>query len=63
MLGLCYYGGYYSVAVLGLLTAVASLVAEHRLYGMWASVAAAHGLSTCGSEAQEHKLDGYGTQV
>ena len=31
-------GGYSSVAVPGLLIEVASLVAEHGLYGVWASV-------------------------
>ena len=36
--------GGYSVAVHRLLTEVASLVAEHRLQGTWASAAAAPGL-------------------
>ena len=63
MLGLCYYGGCHSVAVLGLLSAVASLFAEHRLSGVWASVAAGHGPSSCGSEACEQNLAGYGTRV
>ena len=36
--------GYSQVAVHGLLIEVASLVAEHWLSGMQASVAAAHGL-------------------
>ena len=35
---------YSLVAVPRLLTAVASLVAEHRLSGTWASVVSAHGL-------------------
>ena len=37
--------GYSLVAVSGLLIAVASLAMEHRLWGAWASVAVAHGLS------------------
>ena len=36
--------GYSLVAVLGLLTVVASLVAEHRLLGTQASVVADHRL-------------------
>ena len=40
------------IVVHGLLIAIASLVAEQRL--QWASVIAAHGLSTCGSKALEH---------
>ena len=41
--------GYYLTAVLGLLIAGASLVAEHRLWGALASVVGAHGLSSCDS--------------
>ena len=44
-------GGYTLAAVHGLLTAVASLVAEHRLQGVQASVVAAPGLSSCGAQA------------
>ena len=41
----------------GLLGAVASLAAEHRLYlGAQVSVAAVRGLSGCGSQALEHWL-------
>ena len=40
---------YTLVAVRGLLVAVASLVAEHRVCGIWASVVVAHGLSGCGA--------------
>ena len=40
---------YCLVVALGLLVAVASLVAEHRLWGMQASVAAALGLWSTGS--------------
>ena len=39
-----------------LLIAVSSLVVEHRFQGAWASVVAAHGLSSCGSQALEHRL-------
>ena len=52
------------VAALGLhgaaLIAVASLVAEHRLWGVRAS-AALGGLSSCGSRALEHRLDSCGS--
>ena len=44
------------VAVLMLLVAVGSLVAEHGPWGMWASVVVAHGLSSCSSQALEHWL-------
>ena len=37
--------GYSVIKVLQFLSAVASLVVEHRLQGTWASVAAAHRLS------------------
>ena len=47
--------------VLGLLTAVASLVAEHGCSAMRASVVAAHGLSNCGSWALESSLNSCGT--
>ena len=50
MLGLCCYESC-SLAV------VASLVVEHGLQGMWASVSAAHGLSSCGSRAPGHRLN------
>ena len=41
--------GFPLAAARGLLTA--GLPEEHRLWGMWASVVAAHGLSTSGSRA------------
>ena len=41
----------------GLLIVMVSLVAEHRLQGMQASVVAAQGLNTCGSWALEHRLN------
>ena len=50
-------GGYSLVAVLGLFIVVASLVVEHRLQGTRASVVVAHGLSSFGSWALEHRLD------
>ena len=42
--------------VLGLLVAVASLVAESGLEGAQASVIVAHGLSSRGSRVLEHRL-------
>ena len=56
-------GSYSLVAVHGLLIAVASLVAEDRLEGMQASVVSARGLSSCGSQALEHRLSSYGIQA
>ena len=53
-------GGSSLVVVLRLLIAVASLVAEHRLQGAWASVLAARGLRSCGSPALEHWLSSCG---
>ena len=47
---------YSLVAVLRLLTAVASVAAEHRLYGAQASVAAALGFNCCGFQAVHHRL-------
>ena len=43
--------GYAIGAVLRLLVAVASLVAERRLQGTWASVVAAGRLISCGAQA------------
>ena len=48
-------GGYSLVAACGL-TAVASLVAEHGLYGAWASVVVTHGLYSAGSIVMVHGL-------
>ena len=45
-------GGQSTVAMYGLPIAVASLVVEHRLQSMQASVAAVHGLSHGGMWAQ-----------
>ena len=55
-------GGYSLVVLHGLLIAVASLVAEHRLQGAWASVVV-RGLSSCGSQALEHRLCSCGAQA
>ena len=55
--------GLSPVAVPGLLTAVASPVAEHRLWGVWASAVAARGLCSCGSQALEHRLSGSGAEA
>ena len=52
-------GGYSLVVVCWLLIAVTSLVG-HRLWGMWASVVAAHGLSSRGFQALEHRLSSCG---
>ena len=49
--------GYSLVAVHWLLLiAVASLVAQHGLQGLWASVVAACELSRCSLKALEHRL-------
>ena len=53
-------GGYSVVVVLGCLTAVASLAVEHGLWGAQASVVAVCGLSSCGSQALEHRLGSCG---
>ena len=42
------------------LIAVASLVLQHRTLGMQASAVEAHGLSTCGYWALEHRLSSCG---
>ena len=55
--------GYSLVAVPGLLSALASLVAEHRLQGMQAPGVVAQGLSSRGSWALEHRLSSCGAQA
>ena len=55
--------GYSPAVMYGLLTAVASLVAELGLQGAQASATAAHGLSRCGSQALEHRLNSCGGQI
>ena len=54
-------GGYSPVAVLRHLIVAASLVVEHGLWGVRASGGAGPGLSSCGSQALEHRLNSYGT--
>ena len=53
-------GGYSLIVMSRPLTVVASLVAEHRLWSVWASVAIAHGLSHCASQAPSHRLNSCG---
>ena len=55
--------GYSLVAVCGFLFVVASLVAEHGLWGLWGSVVGVHSLSTCSSLALEHRLNSCGAWV
>ena len=60
----CSERGLLFVAVHGLLTAVASLVAcATRALGVWASVVVARGLSSCGSRTLEHRLSSCGERV
>jgi len=47
-------------AVRGLLIGVASLVADHGLWGMWVSVVVACGFNSCGSQDLEHRLNSWG---
>ena len=49
-------GSYFLVVMRRPLIAVASLIAEHRLQGAWASVAAVAGLWSRGSIAVVHRL-------
>ena len=56
--------GCYSLLIVlacGLLIAVASLVAEHRLQGPWASVVVISGLRSCGTWALACKLSSCST--
>ena len=46
-------GGHPLAVVRGSLIAEASLVGEHRLWGVQTSVSAVHGLSSCCSQAQQ----------
>ena len=50
-----------TLAVHGLLVAMASPVVEHGLWGAQASVVVAHGLSSRGSRALEHRPNSCGT--
>ena len=54
-------GGYSLLVVCELLVVVASLVVEHRLWGIQASVVAARGLGSCGLQAPECRLNSCGT--
>ena len=54
-------GGHSLVSVHRVLTAVASLVAEQVLSGVWALVVVACGLSRCSSRALEHRLSSCNT--
>ena len=56
-------GGDSLVAVRRLLIAVASLVVEHRLWGMQASVVLVHGFSSCSLRAPKCGLRSCGTQA
>ena len=56
-------GAYFLVVVHGLLIVVASRIAEHQLKGTRASVAAAHGLSSCSFWDLEHGLNTCGAQA
>ena len=52
-----------TLAICGLLILEASLVAEHRLQGVWVSVGEAWGLSNCGLWAPVHGLSRCGPQA
>ena len=58
----CGEWGLLFVVVHGLLVAVVSLVAEHKLW-VQASVVVAGGLSSCGSRALEHRLSSCGARA
>ena len=58
----CSEGGLLLVAVRGLLIAVASRCGARAL-GLRASVVVARGLSSCGSQAREHRLSSCGTRA
>ena len=55
----CCKWGPLSCLVWELFIAAASLVVEHRIYGVWASVAATRGLSNYGSQALEHRFSSH----
>ena len=56
-------GGYSLVAVHEFLNVVTSLVVEHGLWPVWASVVAAREFSSCGSLALEHRLNSFDAQA
>ena len=49
-------GGCSLAVVRGLLIVVTSLAVEHGLWGGWAAVVSAQGLSSCGSWVLERRL-------
>ena len=55
--------GHPPVVLHGHLIAVTSLIVEHRLQDGQASVVMARGLSSCGSQALEHRFSNCGTRV
>ena len=57
----CAEQGLFSSFSAWVLIVVLSLVSEHGLYSAWVLVAVAHGLSSCGSPALEHRLNRCGT--
>ena len=56
-------GGYSLTDVHGLPIEVVSHVAEHRLYGAQALVVSGSGLSSCGSQAPEHRFNSCGARA
>ena len=59
----CGQRGLLFIAACGLLIAVISLVVQFGLSGVRASAVAAHGVSSCGSGALEHRLNSCGTRA
>ena len=55
--------GISLVVVLGFLIAVPSLVVECRFQGMWVFIVEAHGLSSCGPQALEQRLNSCGSGI
>ena len=56
-------GGYFFVAVCGLLIAVASLCCRAQALGTRATVVVARRLSSCGLQALEHRLSSCGARA
>ena len=63
VLGLCCCAGFSPVTAHGVLTVVVSLVVEHRLQGVWASVVAAGARGGCGRCARWLQLLGSRAQA
>ena len=59
----CSEWGLLFLAVRGLLIAVAFLCCGAQAVGVQASVVVAHGLSSCGSQATEHRPSSCGAQA